>query len=434
MTIAKRFTKYVSQNILGTLGVSCYVLADTFFIAQAGGVNGITILNLALPIISLVFALGALVGIGGATRYAILKAQGNKRKERCFSDAIIVLTLISIPFVLVGLFVPQKVLELMGGDAVIAAQGANYIRLFLSFTPFFMVNSAIPAFVRNDNNPTLSMVATLASTLFNIVFDYIFVFPMKMGLEGAALATVVSPVISILICMLHFRREDNDLHFHWVLPSMHETFKVCQLGFSSFIAEMSSGITIMVFNFLILGIAGNIGVAAYGVVANIAIVVNAIYNGVSQGSQPLISECYGKGDIKSLRKLLGLVTGTAFVCAILIYAVLFFGADLFVAAFNSENSAEMAIYATQGMKLYFAGYLFAGLNIVLVGFMSATARAKDAFIASMLRGLIAIICFAYVLAYFFGFTGIWLSFMAAEATTFIVAAYFIAKSMKKNVV
>lgn len=427
MSISKRFTKYVSQNILGTLGVSCYVLADTFFIAQAGGANGITILNLALPVISLVFAIGALLGVGGATEYAILKAQGNKRKDLCFSNSIMALLLVSIPFLLIGLLAPQKVLELMGGDPVIAAQGANYMGLFLSFTPFFMVNAALPAFVRNDNDPTLAMIATLASTLFNIVFDYIFVFPMKLGLEGAALATVVSPVISILICLLHFRKKDNDLHFRWMFPKVKETFRFCQLGFSAFVTEMANGITIMVLNFLILSIAGNIGVAAYGIVANIAIVVNAIYNGIAQGAQPLISECYGKGDTKSLRKLLGLVAGTAFVSAIFIYGVLFWGADFFVSVFNSENSLEMARYATAGIKLYFSGYLFAGLNIVMVGFLSATACAKEAFIASLLRGFIAIIAFAYTLAYFFGFTGIWLAFMAAEALTTLIVIYFLVR-------
>lgn len=434
MNISKRFTKYVSQNILGTLGVSCYIIADTFFIAQAGGVNGITILNLALPVISLVFAIGALLGVGGATEYAILKAQGNKRKDLCFSDAIMALLLVSIPFVVVGLLAPQKVLELMGGDAVIALEGANYMRLFLSFTPFFMLNAAFPAFVRNDNDPTIAMVATLASTLFNIVFDYIFVFPMKMGIEGAALATVVSPIISILICLLHFRKKDNDLHFHWMLPNVKENIRFCQLGFSSFVAEMANGITIMVLNFLILSIAGNIGVAAYGIVANIAIVVNAIYNGIAQGAQPLISECYGKGEKASLRKMLGLVSGTAFVSAVLIYIVLFLGADFFVSAFNSENSLEMAQYATKGMKLYFLGYFFAGLNIVLVGYLSAIACAKEAFVASILRGFIAIIAFAYILAYFLGFTGIWLSFLAAEAVTLVVVVVSIARYMKKQTV
>ena len=197
---------------------------------------------------------------------------------------------------------------------------------------------------------------------------------------------------------------------------------------------MSSGITIMVLNFLILGIAGNIGVAAYGIIANIAIVVTAIYNGIQQGSQPLISECYGKGDKDSLQKLLRLVSVTAFATAILVYGILFVGAEFFVSAFNSEKSLEMANYATRGVKLYFLGYFFAGLNIVLVGFLSATARAKEAFIASILRGLIAIIFFAYILAYFFGFTGVWLSFMAAEAFTLVVALYFIVRYMKKKTV
>ena len=434
MNISRRFYKYVSQNILGTIGISLYVLADTFFIAQAGGANGITILNLALPIISLVFALAAMIGIGAATEFAILKAQGDQRMYRCFSNAVIWQVLISAVFVLVGLLFPEEVLQLMGGDQVIATQGASYMRLFLAFTPLFMVNTTITAFVRNDDNPTLAMVATLLSTLFNIVFDYIFVFPMKMGITGAALATVVSPVISILICLLHFRRARTErcLRWKWFKPSFKQLFKASQLGFSAFVSEMSNGITVMVFNFLILAIAGNIGVAAYGIVANIAIVVTAIYNGIAQGSQPLISESYGKGDRKSVKKLLRLCVVSSLVSSAVLYGILFGFTDLWVAMFNSENSLEMAMYAKEGVRLYFLGSFFAGFNIVAIGLLSAIERVKGAFVASMLRGFVAIIAFALVMAHFFAFTGVWLSFLAAEAFTAVFAIVFLHTAIREK--
>ncbi len=432
MNISKQFYKYVSQNILGSIGVSCYILVDTLFISLAAGANGIIILNLSLPIYSLIYGLGAMVGIGAATRYAILKAQNDKRGERYFSNAIICLALISILFVLAGIFAPEQVLQLMGGDKEIAAQGAGYARIFLMFSPFFMINYVFTSFVRNDNDPTLSMIATLASTMFNIVFDYIFVFPMKLGMAGAALATAVAPIISISICCLHFRKKENTLRFSFVTPSIRELMTSCQLGFSSFVAEMSNGITVMVFNFIILSLVGNIGVAAYGVVANIAIVTNAIYMGISQGSQPLISDCYGKGDKTSVKKLLGLGTITSLIGSAVIYATLFAFTDFWIAIFNSEKSMEMASYASEGIRLYFLGCFFAGFNVFAVSCLSATERAKEAFVCSMSRGLVAIIGFAYMLSYFFGFTGVWLSFLAAEAFTGFVAVYFLVCYIKKQ--
>ena len=315
MDLTKQFFKYVSQNIFGLLGTSCYILADTYFIAQAAGTDGVTLLNLCLPIYNFIFAIGSMIALGSATRYAIAKAQNDARGRRYFSNAILCAVLASIPWMLAGAFVPGALLRLMGGDAGIVTLGIPYARIFLLFTPFFMCNYIVSAFVRNDGDPSLAMVATLSGSLFNVVFDYIFMFPLGLGLAGAALATAVSPIISIAICSRHFLKKENTLQFVRQLPSVKLLAQSCQLGISGFVGEVSSGVTTTVFNFLLLGLAGNVGVAAYGVVANFALVATAIFNGVAQGAQPLVSRCYGQNDHAGARKLLLLGSGTVLVLA-----------------------------------------------------------------------------------------------------------------------
>lgn len=204
MSLTKQYFKYVSQNIFGLLGTSCYILADTYFISQASGTSGVALLNLCLPIYNFIFAIGSMLGLGAATRYAILRAQGDERSERYFSNALLWALVFALPFMLAGVFCPEVLLRFMGGDAEIVALGVGYARIFLLFTPFFMCNYIVSAFVRNDGDPSLAMVATLCGSLFNVVFDYIFMFPMGLGLPGAALATAVSPVLSIAICSRHF--------------------------------------------------------------------------------------------------------------------------------------------------------------------------------------------------------------------------------------
>ena len=432
MNLTKRFTKYVSQNVMGMLGMSMYVLLDAFFIAQAGGANGITVLNLCLPIVTLVYGIGSMVGMGAATEYTILKEQGDEGSKTRFSNAIIWMLLISVVFMLLGFFAPGKVLEVMGGDAEIVAAGVSYMRIFLSCAPIFMINYVVAAFVRNDNGTTIAMIAMVVSTITCVISEYIFIFPMKMGLAGAALASVVIPVVSLLICTIHFFKKENTLQFKLTMPAIKPLFKACQLGFSAFVAEVSNGITIMVFNFLILAIAGNIGVAAYGIVANIAIVANAIYNGIAQGSQPLLSECYGKNEPKNVKKLLIMGVVTSLVISAVFYGLIFGFTDLWISIFNSENSVELAGYAFSGLRLYFLGCFFAGFNIVAAGCLGAIEQAKAAFIASTLRGFVAISAFACLLAFLFGFTGIWLAFLAAEAFTSIFAIYFLARFVWKR--
>ena len=427
MNLTKQFFKYVSQNIFGLLGTSCYILADTYFIAQAAGTDGVALLNLCLPIYNLIFAFGSMIGLGAATRYAILRAQGDARAQRYFSNAIFSVCILAVPFMLVGIFRPDGLLRLMGGDADIVALGMNYARIFLMFTPFFMCNYVVASFVRNDGDPSLAMVATLSGSLFNVVFDYIFIFPMGLGLPGAALATAISPILSIAVCSAHFIKKSNTITFVRKAPSVRLLAQSCQLGISGFVGELSSGVTTTVFNFLLLRLAGNVAVAAYGVVANFALVATAIFNGVAQGAQPLVSQCYGKNEMAGARKLLLLGCGTALGLAALLYGVVFGYTDALTALFNSENSALMAEFAHSGMRIYFVGYFFAGCNIVAAGYLGAVNRPAEASITSLCRGMVAIVVCSLVLSALFGMNGVWAAFPVSEAITLALTVFLLKR-------
>ena len=394
MSLTKQYFKYVSQNIFGLLGTSCYILADTYFISQAAGTSGVALLNLCLPIYNFIFAIGSMLGLGAATRYAILRAQGDERSERYFSNALLWALVFALPFMLAGIFCPEVLLRIMGGDAEIVALG---------------------------------MVATLCGSLFNVVFDYIFMFPMGLGLPGAALATAVSPVLSIAICSRHFFKKSSTVRLVRQLPSPKLLAQSCQLGVSGFVGEMSSGVTTTVFNLLLLRLAGNVAVAAYGVVANYALVATAIFNGVAQGAQPLVSKCYGKNDAAGARKLLLLGSGTALALAAALYAVLFGFTGPIVAVFNSENSALMAQYAFSGMRIYFLGYFFAGFNIVAAGYLGAVDRPAEASATSLSRGIVAIVACSLVLSALFGMDGVWAAFPASEAITACLTLFLLKR-------
>ena len=418
--IEREFLKYVSQNILAMLGISAYILADTFFISWGEGADGITALNLVLPVYSLIFAIGSMVGVGAAIKFSIQRARGEDGADEYFSNAVWFTFLFSLVFLIVGIFSPDKVVMLLGGKDEIVAVGTPYTRIFLMFAPFFMWNYVWCAFVRNDGAPSRVMVATLVSNFFNIVMDYVLMFPMGFGMAGAALATAVSPILSIGICSFHFLTKKNTIRFRGGHSSLKKLIQSCQLGISSFIGELSSGITTMVFNFLILELAGNYGVAAYGVVANVAIVATSIFNGISQGAQPLTSKFYGKGEESSVKRVFQLSDWSSLAAALIMVWILNLFADPIVDIFNSEGNMQLAAYATEGIHLYFIGFLFAGFNIVATGYLSATESAGWAFIVSLLRGVVAISVCAVVMAALFGMTGIWLALAAAELVTAVV--------------
>lgn len=419
----KQFFKYVSQNVAGMIGVSIYILADTFFISVHSGANGITVLNLVLPLFGLIFAIGSMIGIGSATRHAIKRAQGEKNVDYYFTHAIMWQIILSIPFVLTGIFAPEKYLELMGGDVNIIALGKDYVRIICLVSPAFMINYTFTAFARNDNAPTIAMIACLAGSGFNIVFDYIFMFPLNFGLAGAALATAVSPIITIFVTCIHYTGKSCTLKRQWIRPSIKRLFSCCQLGVSAFVGEISSAITTTVFNMLLLEIAGNTGVAAYGVVANLSLIAMSIFNGISQGTQPLLSQSYGQGKKAELKQLLrwGVITNLLVEGIIISFA---WGmTDALVGIFNSEGNTLLAAYAHDGLRFYFLGYILAGINIMFVTYFSAIDKGKNAMLISLLRGAAAIVFCAVIMAAVWGMNGVWLSFLAAEGITFVVVLF-----------
>ena len=427
----KNFVKYVSLNMLGMVGMSLYILADTYFISVAVGANGITALNLVLPVYNLIFAIGAMIGVGSAIRYVVERRKKSSDAEGYFFHALLWAALIGIIFILIGLFLPEKLIGLLGGDATIIAIGKNYTRIFMCFAPFFMWNYICNAFVRNDGNPSVAMSATLFSSLFNIVFDYILMFPLGLSMEGAALATAFSPIVGILICCTHFRSDKCSIRLKPIALSVKKLLYSCQVGVSSFVGEISSGVITVVFNMIILSLAGNIGVAAYGVVANTSLVAVALFNGIAQGSQPLISEVYSKGLHKNINGYLKMALITSLGVAVLLLTFIYPFAPVVTSIFNGENNAILASYANEGLRLYFIGFLFAGINIVGTAALSAMEAAKYAFAASILRGFVAIIIFAFVLSALLGLNGVWLAFPAAEFVTMMVTVYGLLKSVRR---
>ena len=210
----KEFARYITLSILGQLGISCYIIADTFFISKGLGANGLTALNLAIPIYNFIFGCGLMFGVGGATKFSILKGMKHDAQgDVIYSNTLILTILCSVVFMLLGLFGAEKLARFLGADEVTLEMTTTYLRWILIFAPAFMINEVIHCFVRNDEAPNLVMVAMLCGSFGNIILDYILIFPMGLGILGAVLATGISPVISILIMLPHWLKKKNSFHF-----------------------------------------------------------------------------------------------------------------------------------------------------------------------------------------------------------------------------
>lgn len=356
-----------------------------------------------------------MLGMGGATRFSVCRSQGKLDEvNRIYTNTIYLAVVFSMIFALLGFVFSKRLAIFLGADTSVLEMTNTYLRWLLIFAPAFILNDVLLCFVRNDGNPQLSMEAMLIGSFSNIVLDYIFIFPMQMGIFGAIFATGLSPIISIIMMLPHWIKKKNTFHFVKTKIRKDIIKQDLSLGFPSLIAQLSSGITMITFNAIILNLTGNTGVAAYGVVANISLVIVAVYTGIAQGVQPLISTFYGVGNAKQANTMLRYAMTTMLSVSAVVYLLIFIFAQPITAVFNSENNIGLQQIAVTGLKLYFLSTPFVGYNIILATFFTSIEKALPAHILSILRGLVLIIPMAFLLSALWKMTGVWLTYPTTE--------------------
>lgn len=415
VSIKSTFFKYVSLSTIGMIGLSCYILADTFFVAQGVGTNGLTALNLAIPIYSLIHGTGLMIGMGGATRFTLSKSSSS------FVQAFYCVLMAAAFFLCSGVFFSGDLAALLGADGDTLAYTETYLKTILYFSPFFLLNNLMICFVRNDGNPKLAMTAMLAGSFSNIILDYVFIFPLNMGMFGAAFATGIAPVISLFFLSTHILKKKNSFVIRMQPLKPHTIGPTLALGLSALIGELSSGIVMIVFNFIILNLEGNVGVAAYGIIANISLVIVGIFTGIAQGMQPIVSHCYGSHKNDLMRKTLSYGFVTAISVAILAYAASWIFAVPIVNAFNRDANVRLAEISIHGLHIYFTAFGFVGVNILCAAYLSAVEHPKNAFIISILRGFVIIVPASFLLSSLFGMNGVWASMAVTECLVLLVS-------------
>lgn len=437
----KQFLKYASLNMIGMLGVSLFILADTFFIANGVGADGLAALNLVLPVVQVINGFGLMIGMGAATRFSLTKGHEDSYTVNArFSLAAYTLFVVSLLFSLTGLLFSRPLSALLGADASTLDLSTTYVRWMLTFAPFFMFNLFLQCFVRNDRDPGLAMKAMLIGSFSNIILDYLFVFPFGWGMGGAASATVLSQFISLGVMSMHFTSGKNtftllkwqELKSHPMWSKKKKELKeIFSLGFPTFLSELSLGVILLLFNSLLLAVRGTIAVSAYGIIANLSIVLTALFNGLAQGVQPLISLTYGESraeegqkDSIEVQTLFRYGVITSLLLAFLLYGLILLFPEPIVSLFNNENIPELTAIAVRGLMVYFAAYPFIGLNIFIANSLSAINQPKRALIITVLRGFLLVVPVTLFLTYFFDMTGIWASAPVFEALTTLVAIYF----------
>ena len=385
------------------------------------GSEGLTALNLSLPVFNFINGFGLMLGIGGGSKFSMLYCRTERKEPAAiYTSAFAAILAIGLLFEILGIFFSKQVTHLLGADASIFHMSQSYIKTILLFSPAFLMNNLMACFMRNDSAPRLAMLGMLSGSLVNVILDYVFIFRFDMGMRGAALATCISPFISMGVMSIHFITGWNAFSLRLMVPSLSTIKEIVSLGLHSFFSEVSGGIVIMIFNFVIYRISGNTGIAAYGVIANIAIIFTAIYAGIASGIQPLMCRYHGRSDTSAIRYVLRLALRTAVIFSVFAYTAIFFGTSYIVGVFNSNGSSMLKSIAETGLREYFLFMPFMGANTILSVYFTSKEMPKQAQLISLMRGTILIIPLAFIAYVLRSMTGVWLTVPIAEIITTLV--------------
>ena len=426
----KVFLKYLIPSILGMLGVSAYSFVDTFVVGQGVGSQAVAAMGLGTPAVCIMYALGFLLGAGGAVNYTISMGKGDRSRARSLFSAAFYTTLVLWVIIAVcGNIWIDPITDFLGATAENHDLAVEYLRWIISLSGIMILDLIMNQFIRNEGHPNVSMVATIAGTVTNIILDFLFVMGFGWGMSGAASATCLASVISVGITLGYAIIKKTNLIPTIRISDLKYLPAIAKIGFSSFVLEITSAVISVVF----LNFAGKYyganGISAFTVLITFNLVVYSLINGVAQGMQPLISTCYAANDNTRMKKFLKYGLSASAVLGIFFFVIseLFTKGLVRMLVTDSEDIVNMGI---TGLNWYAFAFLFMSGSILLGIYFQAKAQPAQSLIILLGRSAVMPVILLYVLELFIGETSLWVAIPIGEAAALAAAVILLCKDLR----
>ncbi len=417
----KKLLRFVFPSIMMMIFTSIYGVVDGLFVSNFVGKLPFAAINLIMPFLMILGALGFMIGTGGSAIVAKTLGEGKKeRANRYFSMLVYVTIAAGILLTVCGEIFIRPITVLLGARGSMIDYCVLYGQIILVALPFFMLQNVFQSFLVTAQKPQLGLIMTVAAGVTNMVLDFLFIAVFNWGIAGAAIATAISQVVGGVAPLIYFMCKNSSL-LRLTKPIMdwRVLLKTCTNGSSELMTNISMSVVNMLYNFQLMRFAGEDGVAAYGVIMYVNFIFVSIFIGYSIGSAPIIGYHYGAGNTFELKnmfkKSLILVGGFGVILTVLAEIMAFPLSKIFVGYDNSL--LEMTC---RGFMLYSISFIIIGFNIFASAFFTALNNGLVSAVISFLRTLAFQIVAVIILPVLFGLNGIWLSIVAAEAAALAV--------------
>ena len=425
--IKQLYRKFLTASMASAMVMSIYSFVDTIAVGQSEGPAGAAAMAVITPLYGVLIFLGILCGVGGSVLYGNARGEGKEEKANALFTAAIglMLFLILLVWIIFALF-HQQIFTFFGADAELMPKVMEYARWLIWFLPVFILPTFISSFIRNDGAPGLAMAAVIIGGCVNIFGDWFFVFPLGLGMTGAAMATVLGTSVQVIIMCIHFFTKKCTLRIvkpNHVKPAICQTFGI---GFGASVLDLGTVILSIIMNNQIMRYGDTNALAVYGVVATITSLFQALYCGVGQAIQPIVSANCGAMQTQRIKQVWKMSLTTVIVLGIGFTAI----GELFptqIVRLFMDVTPEVLTVAPGIIRPFFLLFLFLGITVLATYHLQSNMHARMSMMIAVLRSVVISGLLIYVLQLFVGILGVWVAMPISELIVAIIALIYIQK-------
>ena len=433
--VVPTFFSYAIPSILGMLSITTAAIVDGIFLGNYVGSEALASINLALPVMTLLYALVFTLAVGGSVTYGKFIGENDHTSAAdVFTKTLFVMLVGSLIISGLSLLFLDFLISLLGANDELRPLVNDYLEIIFFFAPPLLVGLTLFYFVRAAGHPMIASGALFASAAVNIGLDWLFIVELDKGIKGAAYATGIAETVILLALLPPLLNRNNSLQLRWLKGGWNKITQAAANGVSEFANEMSVGIMTLLFNWIMITRMGVEGVAAFSVISYIVYLGLMICYGISESLQPTISKNYGAKQPARISAFLKIALTSSLSVGLVFALLLTIFPDELIGLFLNNDESSTINIALAFMAIFWPAVIFNGLNITLTSYFTAMHKPLESAIIAFSRSLILPGLFLLTLPRWFGDAGIYASIPLAEMFTFFITLYLLSKNRPSKLV
>lgn len=432
--ISKLLMEFSIPAIIGMVVNTLYNIVDRMYIGNIKDIGGLALtgVGITMPIMTIIMAFGMLIGIGTSARIS-LKLGEHKREEaeKHLGNAFTLIIVASVLITIIGLVFMHKILGLFGSSADTEVYAREYMQIIFFGTIFNMLSFGLNHSIRSDGSPKVAMLSMLIGAGTNIILDPIFIFVFGMGVRGAAIATVISQIVSAIWILYYFTKGKSNLKIKREYLSLDKAivFSIFSIGVSPFSMQIAQSVVQVLANNALKTYGGDLAIGAMTIINSVAMIFMMPIFGLNQGSQPIIGYNYGAEKYKRVKQAVKSATIVATIIVSIGWIITQAAPHLLISIFNRDE--QLVGIASTGMRIFLFMLPVVGAQVISSNYFQSIGKAKISMFLSLLRQVILLIPCLIILPKIFGLTGVWLAGAVADGLSSLITLIIFSMSVKK---